>query len=118
IAPWGQMDQFLRVLTPRGDRPLARAPDVRPEGDTNALPDRELERTHVLVPDGDDLPVCIVRDAHLPTDGDQPLEDVPRRDQDRLPWDHEVHGLLVQIRSVLDLAAAGAAGVHDPGPSM
>src|SRR5437870_6205698 len=112
------MDQFLRVLSPRGPRPLARAADGRPEGDTNALPDRELERTLVLVPDGDDLPVCIVRDAHLRTEGDQPLEDVPRRDQDRLPLDHEVHGLFVQIRSVLDRAAAGAEGGHDPGLPM
>src|SRR5256885_7689898 len=112
------MAQFLRVLTPRGDRPLARAPDVRPEGDTHALPDCELQRVLVLVPDGDDLPVCIVRDAHLRTEGNQPLQDVPRRDQDRVPLDHEFRGLFVQIRSVLNRAAAGAERGHDPGLPM
>src|SRR2546427_124833 len=112
------MDQFLRILSPGRDRPLPRAPDVRPEGDTHPAPNRELQRPLVLIPKREDLPIRIVRDVHLRTEGDQSLQDVPGGDEDRFLLDHLVHGLLVQVGPVLDRAAARAEGGHDARLAM
>src|SRR6266571_1585353 len=73
------MQEFVGVLSPRTNRVRAGGPDVRPEGDPHAFPHGELQRAFVLIPEGDDLAVGVVRHPEFRTLLDQALDDVPRR---------------------------------------